>query len=373
MSRVLVTGSSGFVGRHLVHALAARGHEVVCVSRRPPTDANPCDHNVTHYCGDVTEPASLNGQMARLDTVYHVAGRTRTLECDEFWRVNAAGVENVAAACARQATPPVLVCVSSLAAVGPTSDRPVTEADRPHPISEYGRSKLAGEQAAAKWAARAPITIVRPAAVFGEGDPAGLLMFQMIARFGLHFTPCIARHRYSLIHVADLVEMLLLAADRGTRLTAEAYDWLAMGWHVAARSKGRGCLVTTPHAALGDVRPQIPACGHGQPSGIYFAATDDIAFAELGRLIGQALGRRSVVAFHIAAPLLWLAAAAGEVLGRWSGRPHFVNLDKAREAVAGSWLCSAARAHRELGFRPTAALTERLRQTVAGYRRAGWL
>ena len=64
--------------------------------------------------------------------------------------MNAGGADTIAAACAEQADSPVLVVVSSMAAVGPSGEMPKTEGETPSPVSDYGRSKLAGEHAAAR-------------------------------------------------------------------------------------------------------------------------------------------------------------------------------------------------------------------------------
>jgi len=99
-------------------------------------------------------------------------------------RVNAAGVGAVAQACADQRDRPVLVLVSSLAAAGPSGERPTVESDPPMPVSHYGRSKLAGEQMAMKFADALPITVVRPCIVFGAGDRGMYEVFRPIARSG---------------------------------------------------------------------------------------------------------------------------------------------------------------------------------------------
>ncbi len=66
-------------------------------------------------------------------------------------------------------------------------------------------------------------------------------------------------------------------------------------------------------------------------------------------------------------------ACAVEMLSQLRGEILYMNLDKAREVTAGSWTCSPQRAVAELGFSPGASLLERLHQTAAWYREAGWL
>jgi nucleoside-diphosphate-sugar epimerase len=63
----------------------------------------------------------------------------------------------------------------------------------------------------------------------------------------------------------------------------------------------------------------------------------------------------------------------GEMLGKLLGKPLSLNRDKAREATAGHWTCSAATAHADLDFTPAAPLLDRLRQTVDWYKEQGWI
>jgi nucleoside-diphosphate-sugar epimerase len=173
--------------------------------------------------------------------------------------------------------------------------------------------------------------------VFGEADRLCLPMFQPVARFGVHVVPGLGRHRFSLIHVADLVNLLILAAERGRRLQpAEKNETSAAGYYFAA------C-------------PEHPT------------------YAQLGRMVGTALGRRRVWVLFVPPMATWLVAAAAEAISRTGWRPFGFSFDKAREARAGSWLCSPQRATDELGFSVAAPLADRLRQTAQWYLENGWL
>jgi nucleoside-diphosphate-sugar epimerase len=334
---VLVTGASGFIGRHLVHRLIERGCRVFCLVRATSNADELRSSGAQIVTGDVTNRTDMDRVLAasQPQIVFHLAGLLKALHPEDFLRVNAGGVESVAAACAECAEPPVLVVVSSLAAAGPCAgDRPRVESEIPTPVSAYGRSKLAAEQTAARFASRVPISIVRPPIVFGSGDRAVLEMFRPIARWGFHVVPGLSPRRFSLIHVADLVEGLLLVAEKGERLFPDG-------------SPGRG---------------------------VYFFATDDHpTYAQLGEAIAAALEKKRVTIVHLPGPLVRCIGLCGDAMTRIRRRPVWINSDKMIEALAGSWMCSSAKARADLGWQPAAALADRLRETAHGYRQAGWL
>jgi nucleoside-diphosphate-sugar epimerase len=338
MGKALVTGATGFIGTHLVDALLARGDTVTCLVRKSSKVEHLEKLGVRLVEGDVTDPESLPAAVAGQDVVYHVAGCLFALNSKQFFEVNRRGVIHIAKACAGRETPPVMVCVSSQAAAGPANEgRPRIESDPPMPVSHYGRSKRSGEHAAESFAKRVPITVVRPPIVLGEGDQNGLPLFRSVIRLGIHLAPGLKSQCFSLIHADDLAELMILAAQRGRRL------------------------------------PPLGERGESAGSGYYFAACEqDPTYADLGRLIGESVGRR-VLVIPTALPVVRTMAAVGEVFSQISHRPLFMNLDKAREITAGSWICSAQAAHEQLGFKVGAPLIERLRQTAEWYRQKGWL
>jgi nucleoside-diphosphate-sugar epimerase len=287
--------------------------------------------------GDVMDLQSLRETVPGHDIVHHVAGVATSVGRKRVYEVNEQGVRHVAQACASVTSPPVLVVVSSLAAAGPSRrNQPRTETDPIKPVSHYGRSKLAGERAAADFADRIPVTIVRPPIVMGEADTLGFKLFRMIWRSRVHVTVGLGRDQYSIVHAADLARLLILAAERGQRLRGSAES--------------------------------DPTC-----PGYYFAACDQTpSYADLGRLIASALDRRVLV---VPTPprTIWFAAAAFELMARLRRRPELLDIDKAREARAGSWTCSAQRAVDQLGFSVAATLPDRLRQTAEWYQQEGWL
>jgi nucleoside-diphosphate-sugar epimerase len=336
MARALVTGASGFIGGHLVQALAERGDQVVAMIRQTAMAESlrrMCSKVVS---ADVNDFDAVRGALPGIDVVYHLAGCT--LQPRLFHQVNALGTETVARACATQTSPPVLVLASSLAAAGPAPQgRTRVETDRPIQVSEYGRSKRGAEIAAQRLAARVPTTVIRPPIVFGERDKLTYLMFHGVARFGVHLVPSIGRPRFSMIHAADLSQLFILAAERGARMRS-------------------------------------PEQNHSPYQGYYFAAAEeDPTYDDFGRMIAASLGRRRVFTLHCCSTVVWMVAGCSDLAARLSCHPHPLNLDKAWEMTSGSWTCSARRAAEELGFSIGAPLPQRLQQTIDWYRREGML
>lgn len=339
---VLVTGGSGFIGGRLVRRLNEHRCRVSCLVRSGSRTDDLRSAGAMLVTGDVTDRESAKRALVESQacTVFHLAGLVRARSWEKFARVNAGGVENVAAACAASANPPVLVVVSSLAAAGPSApDRLRVEGDPPAPVSNYGRSKLAGERAAAGYAGLVPITIVRPPIVFGPGDRAVLEMFRLVSRWGVHAVPGLAGRdrRLSLIHVDDLVEGLLLAAEKGERLRV----------------------------------------GSSPGQGVYFIAGEEHpTFEQFGQAIANALVRRPPAVLRVPGRLLRLAGVGGDVMARIRNRPTWINSDKVSEALAASWTCCSEKAREQLGWPtafPPATLAERLHETARWYRQSGWL
>jgi nucleoside-diphosphate-sugar epimerase len=340
MAKFLVTGVSGFIGTHLAARLRAAGHEVVGLVRATSTVEPLVTHGVQLAQADVTDPqrvraAIRDAQLTEHDVVFHLAGRTRAFSFEHFALVNADGTENVVRACAELPSPPTLIAVSSLAAGGPSrgmSGRLESEPDAP--VSNYGRSKLAGDEILFRYADRVPISIVRPTIVFGDGDIDNLPMFRAIRWTGIHIVPRRSDDfPLSLVHVDDLVTILCAVAERGRRL--------------------------------------VP--GDDQRQGIYYAADpQSSSYVEFGHMAAAAMSQR-VWLLRIRHGWLYVPATFGEFTGRILRRPAQMTFDKICEVRAPAWVCSTERIEHELDFQPAAPLAERIRQTAEWYHEEGWL
>jgi len=190
--RVAVTGAHGFIGRHLVARLGARGDDASAIAR--PFSA----------------PALIDA-FRGADAVVHLAGVVAATRDEDYVAGNVVSARIVAEA-ARDAGVH-LVHVSSLAAAGPASaDAPHGEHDAPAPITTYGRTKLEGERAVTatpglRW------TVLRPGVVYGPGDRALVPLFRM-ARAGV--LPLVGRAdaAYTFVYIGDLIDAIVAAVDR---------------------------------------------------------------------------------------------------------------------------------------------------------------
>jgi nucleoside-diphosphate-sugar epimerase len=337
--RVLVTGATGFIGHHLVETLLERGDQVACLVR-PASDTSGLPVNKLELrLGDVTDPASLETAVESIDVVYHLAGALEARSLAELNLVNEAGPRNVATACARLEKPPVLVLLSSLEAIGPDPpDHLRMEDDLADPVSNYGKSKLAGEQAVRELAGSVPITIIRASGVFGEGDEEtfGILKTFQVAGLNIYTIPRAHSAKVSVIHARDLANLMVLAAQSGERINAS---------------------------------PER----HGQ--GLYYAADEEqLTLGELFGRVAEALSEDRVRIIDLPIGFAWLTAGAVEGWARIRGRsPGIITLDKIRAFAAGSYTFSPEKALRQLGFKPTRPLSDRIRQTVEWYQAQGWI
>lgn len=225
--RVLVTGATGLVGRHLVEALlSSEGVEIRALTRQagPLRALFPEDGGRLEIVeGDLSAPGSLVGICEDVDCIFHCAvfgtsPANATATQEDYDRVNVAG----SAALAREALSSEVrrfVHVSSTAAMGAPEDAVVTEASECFPSAPYQISKRAAELALLDLLGTGPLELIilRPCLVVGAGKDAGeLLTFFRLCRKGIF--PIFGNALRSikpLVSVKDLVRAMILAYEHG--------------------------------------------------------------------------------------------------------------------------------------------------------------
>jgi nucleoside-diphosphate-sugar epimerase len=325
MRAAFLTGGSGFVGWHVAKALVDGGVSVRAIvrggrARRTGLEELP----VEVVAGDLSAPGDLGPGLEGSCAVVHAAGLVKARSLADYREVNVAGTERLLEAAGPVCPDATFVYVSSQAAVGPARDgRPVGEGDPARPVSWYGISKLEGEQAVARHWPGAWV-ILRPGVLYGSRD-RGLLTYFRMAERGLIPVPA-GRSRIQI----GSVEQAALAIARA----AERKDL-----------SGRAGFVCDPE----------PVC-----------------LRELAALVASASGRR-VRLLEIPDTAVRLAGAVETLRETLTGQSRPFNADKARELLAGDWLCDPAPMRRDLDLPAPNPLEDGLRRTWDWYRKEGWL
>jgi UDP-glucose 4-epimerase len=236
-ARAVVTGGLGFVGSHLVRALARRGVSVTVldIAAQLARDDGPRPQpTVEHRAIDLRDARSVRAALRPADVVFHLAGNasgTLSIDRPRFdFETNAEGTFNL---CEALLDAPVkrLVYLSSAMVYGRPESTPIPESHPLRPFLPYGASKLAGEHVARSMqeAFGLPAVVGRAFTIYGPGeDPrrAGGEVSQFV-RWHLNgrTIPAVGdpdRKTRDFSHVSDLVAGLLTIAERGT--AGEVYN-----------------------------------------------------------------------------------------------------------------------------------------------------
>jgi nucleoside-diphosphate-sugar epimerase len=207
---ILVTGASGFIGRHLTAALTERGDKVRALVRSA-AGARGLPEGVDVVRGDVTDVDSLRPAAAGVDLVFHLAGGYRD-EGPELHAVHVTGTANLLSVLKPGTR---VVYVSSTSVYGWDQSWPAHHNSPPAPVAPYGEAKLAAEGLVSAWTG-GPTAIARPTITYGPGDTRGMLARAVgLMSRGVRWFPGDGQNRIHLLHVDDLVNGLMLLGEKG--------------------------------------------------------------------------------------------------------------------------------------------------------------
>lgn len=325
--KALVTGSNGFVGSHLVEALLSRGYEVSCLIRKTSNLRWIQGLKVSFIYGELKDKESLKKAVKGQNFVFHLGGVTKAKERQDYYKANYQGTKNlVEAVCESNPGIKRFIYVSSQAVMGPGQNMtPLNENSPCNPITDYGKSKLMGENAVLAYKDKLPITIIRPPGVYGPRDTEIFIFFKLIRN---HIKPLFGfRENYlSLVYVKDLVFGICLAAES--------------------------------EKAIGQ---------------IYFIANEKpSSFSDAQDLIQKAL-RVKAMTVRIPVFMFIFSAFLSQLFSSLKGEVASFNPQKAREISERFWICDITKARRELGFTPKYSLEQGAIETVDWYKQNGWL
>ena len=347
--KVLLTGGTGFVGRHLLPQLLAAGAKVTCLTRAVSRTGH-LPAGVATALADLSSGQGLEQALEGKDVVIHMAALLFGLGWQDYLRANALAARSMAGALTRLDAAGRLpknfrfVQVSSLAATGPSGSAPgVNDATPPAPVSAYGWSKMLTEQVLGRALGQNLVTL-RPPIIYGSGDKGLLPVFKGVLRAAIAVSPGAGREFFvSAVHADDMAQAVLCAC----------------------RPEASGVY----HLSDGEVYTMADFC------------------RTMGAMIDKALARAPRKVRVLRMPLPVMACTAGlstacavaadavtnRLLGHGLRRAPAWNLDKYREAREAGWLCDNSRICRELGFAPRVNLEAGMTEAIEGYRREGWL
>ncbi len=217
MTRVLVTGASGFVGRATVAALAQRGFAVRAALRNLPPSPLPGNIEITEL-PDLASAFEWRPLLEGVDLAIHLAAIADSGAGNPALhdRVNRWATERLALAAAAAGMSRLVFISSIRAQSGPAADHALTEHDVPAPSDAYGRSKLAAE--AAVRAAGVPFSILRPVSLYGPGVRGNfaLLLRAAKSRWPLPIKDFV--NRRSLLGIDNLVSAIEFALSASAAL-----------------------------------------------------------------------------------------------------------------------------------------------------------
>ncbi len=327
--RVLLTGGSGFLGSYVAEQLAAKGHLVRALVR-PKSDKRVLEKlpGIEFAPGAIEDVASLGPAMRGVDGVVHVAGLVKARTPAEFFAVNTQGTQNLLdAALANAPGLKRFVYVSSLAAIGPSSDgKPVPDDAEPHPVTHYGRSKLAAERAVLALKDKLPVTVIRPPLIYGPRDRETLAFF--------------------------------------TSIQGGVLPLLGDGNNTLSMIYGEDCAAACVQALLSDT-----------PSGRAYFVEDGTVYhwREALAEVEKALGKRAFLRVGLPIWVIKVAAAGSQLWGKLTNTAQMLTLGKVNELKQQHWVCSGQGARKELGWAPQTDWAAGVGKAVEWYRQEKWL
>ena len=333
--KILITGASGFIGSSIVTKALEEGYETwagvrASSSRDMLQDKriNFIDLNYANTDKLTDELVSFVNKYGKFDAIVHVAGVTKTINKDDFEKINFGYTKNFVDALIRaDMVPKSFVFMSTLGAVGVGDEinyTPMRTHRIPKPNTLYGKSKLLAETYM-KSKPNFPYVILRPTGVYGPNDRDYLILMKAVQK-GINVGAGFKKQLLSFIYISDLVDIVFLAIDK--EITRREYFI----------SDGKGY-------------------------------TDD----EFNKIVQQALNKKKVLRLKVPLFMVKAASHVSEKIGEKLNKPVTFNTDKYKIMKQRNWVCDITPLREELNFTPKVYLVEGVKKTVAWYKEKGWL
>jgi len=323
MEKILITGSSGFVGSHLVEEALSRGLSVYAGIRSSSSKRYLQDERIQFVEMDFSDEANLRDVVSeKYDYIMHNAGITKAPNDETYLEINKGFTQNfVEAIQSTQTAPKKFTFTSSIAAFGPadnTEDQIVSNRMIPGPVTGYGRSKLAAEQYLHQQT-DLPWVIIRPTAVYGPRDVDFLTLYKSIQK-GIAGQIGFKDQHASFIYVKELARVML----------------------------------------------DVTLSKHTKTS--YFASDGEkYHVQDLNKIVADSIGKK-IVKIKIPLPLIKTIAGVNELYSKLSGKATILNFDKVNELKATNWYCDIENLKTDIGYNPKVLLKEGIEKTTKWYK-----
>lgn len=213
-STILITGATGFIGRHLYGLLLSKGRKVRCAVRTASKIEG------ASVVGDIGPETLWEKALAEVDTVVHLAARANILQeksadpMTEFRKVNTDGTLALARQSANSGVKR-FVFISSIGVNGNHNTSPFTEQDTPRPAEPYAVSKLEAEQGLRELTAKTSmeIVIIRPPIVYGYNAPGNFGSLVRWINKGIPLPLGALHNKRSLVGLDNLLDFIVTCID----------------------------------------------------------------------------------------------------------------------------------------------------------------
>ncbi len=314
MTRVLLTGATGFLGSHIAEVLVQQGLSLRCTLRQTSSLKWLAHLDTENRIVDFSDEPSLQKACEGIDVIVHNAGLTRARDELEFFEVNTYSTERLAQAAIRAGVSR-FIYISSLEARGPDG---FTTA-----VSAYGKSKLAAEQLLRSLSGDIEVVLLRPAGVYGPRDTDLLSLFRL-ANYGFLPVPA-TRARLQPVHGRDVAEAV----------------WASI----------RSRAVPGPFA---------------------ISAPQTYSWQEMAQLIETSLNRRLSV-IHIPKEIFLGVAYTSEVVAKLLKQAPKLDRRRAKSLAYYSYTCDTTAFRDAFDWQAGITLADGLRETAVWYKKQGWL
>ncbi len=326
---VLLTGATGFIGSHILDYLLENGHNVKCLIRKSSNTRWLDSKNTELIYSDFVNYEFIRDKLSDIEIVVHVAGIIAALNFKEFCRVNTQGTKILLDAVATSSKKfQKFIYISSQTVGGPAKslDSPISENQKPNPITSYAKSKFEAENYIIKNNYGIKYTILRPSAVIGERDPGIVQIFQMVKK---GFAPMMGLDKkyLNLIYGKDLAQATVNCIDN-----------------------------------------QI------SDNNIYYiAGQDKMNWDFLMDEIKIAVNNPKAIKLKVPNPVVLTVGYINEKISQITKQPQIFNYDKAIDFTRKYWICNSEKARREINLKTDAKISELLKNTADWYIKNGWL